>query len=233
MPGVQNHKSSYRDDVTVEGWREIQRYIENGGAYAGLCAGAYLATARFEYRDPDTGNVKNLESTLAAFEGKACGPIAQYTNPNRERHIWADHAVAKLAFNRAAGFSGEGAACYSLGPWLELPPEIAARPDYKIIARFADVPGQPVALASRKMGKGIALFSGVVAEISGTDMGSFNAQHTMQAYPQDENRRAGYAFAAALAAHEPARARTWDIMMAELKRAPSFGCGNSGSKPAL
>jgi glutamine amidotransferase-like uncharacterized protein len=226
MPGVQDHKSSYRDDVTPEGWRRVREYIERGGAYVGICAGAYLATARFRYFDTATGATRNLHSPLAVFEGVAVGPIPQYTNPNGERHKWAEHAVARLAFNEAAGYKGEGAACYSLGPYLTLPPEIEKRADYKIIARFADVPGAPIALASRRLGKGVAVFSGVVPEISGQDMESFERQYTVQAYRQDADVRAGFAFARALAAEEAGRARVWDAIVSEIKRAgPASGPG--------
>jgi glutamine amidotransferase-like uncharacterized protein len=221
MPGVHNHQSSYRDDVTPQGWRKIENFIRGGGAYVGICAGAYLATARFQYCDPDTGVTRVIHAPLPAFEGEAFGPIPQYTYANGARTRWSDHAVARLAFNRAAGYEGEGAACYSLGPYLTLPPGTASRPDYKIIARFADVPGAPIAIASRRIGKGIAVFSGVVPEISGLDMDSFNRQGTMTLHHDCRDRAAAQAFAAALAAKEPERARTWNAIVREIER-PKF-----------
>ena len=219
MPGVQDDSRSYRDLVTLDGWNRIRAYIEEGGAVVGLCAGAYLATANFEYLNYANGELRKLYSPLDIFEGKAFGPIPQYTNTSgRPGHKFANHAVARLAFNEAAGYRGEGAACYALGPYLTLPPEIAARPDYKIIARYADVPGQPIAIASRRVGKGVAVFCGVVPEVSGADMPAIDQRLTYAAFNRDEDVAAGQAFAQALAAHEDGRRRTWEILVAEIGR---------------
>lgn len=208
MPGVKNESRSYRDLVTDKGWRTISDYIEKGGIYVGLCAGAYLATELFHYHDKQNNIHRTIKPTLKIFEGTARGPIDEYTQVIDWGNEWATHAIARLSFNEAAGYKGEGRACYTLGPCLTLPPEIEQRPDYKIIARYADIPGTPIAIASRHFGQGKAIFCGVVPEVSSRDVPlTVDIPHIKGA--QDFARR--------LHPYEKQRARTWNALVNEIK----------------
>lgn len=212
LPGVQDDSQTYRDRLTPETCGAIASYVEKGGTSIGLCAGAYISARRFHYTNRINGLKKTIDSPLAFFDGEAFGPIARYSRSGDDSHRWSNHAVAHLAFNEAAGHHGEGRACYALGPWLELSDEARKDPDYRIIARYADVPGTPVAVASRKIGKGKAVFCGVLPEISGLDM-----PHTSERMsPGAPHLDAGRAFARDLARHEAARQKVWNALLAEI-----------------
>lgn len=212
IPGVQRASSSYREGLGQKGGQKIRQWVKNGGTAIGLCQGAYLLTKKFQYADKYSGVTRVIHSPCGIFEGVAHGPIHDYTNRQDLENPFADHHVAKLEFNDAA----KGAACYAHGPWLELP-ENASPEEYQVIARYADIHKQPIAIAKRQFGKGKAVFCGVVPEISGEEMGAVDSRLISGNTPNAHHLRTGILFAQNLAAHEAERQKTWDRLIAEIK----------------
>jgi biotin--protein ligase len=70
--------SPYAQKLNGEGNRRIRDYVENGGKYLGLCAGAYYAGAHVEFAQ-GTKNEIIAERELGFFPEKVVGPaLAEY-----------------------------------------------------------------------------------------------------------------------------------------------------------
>lgn len=216
IPGVSRASDAYRNSLGERGGKAIKRWVREGGIAVGLCQGAYLLTRKFEYADKFSGQVKIIHPSSGLFPGVARGPVREYTNFSEVKNPFIDHAVAKLEFTDGA----KGAACYSHGPWLEISEQVDPA-KYRIIARFAEVTGNPIAIASRRYGKGKAVFCSVVPEISGIEMARSDARLTRKNTPQAEHLRTGILFAQKLAAHEAERELVWNRLMAELRIRPA------------
>lgn len=212
IPGVRKASSAYRNGLGFDGGQKIKDWIAAGGKAAGLCQGAYLLTEKFQYADKYSGVTRFMHSPCGVFEGIAHGPVAKYTNRQNLDNPFIDHHVAKLTFNDAA----TGAACYAHGPWLELS-DNADPAKYDIIARFAEVHGNPIAMAASKYGKGKAIFCSVVPEIAGGEMAKIDDRLLSANTPNAEHIRTGIRFARELAAHEKERQTVWNRLMAEIK----------------
>lgn len=64
---------AYLSRLGREGCAHIYRYVAGGGAYLGICGGAYFAAQEIDYRAPDGGRIAGLDR-LGLFPGLAKGP---------------------------------------------------------------------------------------------------------------------------------------------------------------
>jgi len=207
IPGVQRASATYRNGLGLAGGNAIKEWIRQGGTAVGLCHGAYLLTEKFQYADKFSGVTRLIHSPCGVFEGMAYGPISDYTDRQNLDNPFIDHHVAKLQFNDASF----GAACYAHGPFLKIDPKSNSN-DYSVIARFADIRDNPVAIASRKYGKGKAIFCSVVPEVMGAEMGSTD-ERFISRVPFYET---GIKFSKELQKHETERAHVWNKLTNEL-----------------
>lgn len=208
IPGVSSKSSSYRNSLMHDGGGKIKDWVKQGGTVLGFCQGAYLLTEKFQYADKISGVTHIIHSPCGIFKGMAHGPIREYTDRNDLHNRYADHRVAKLEFNDAA----RGASCYVHGPWLEP----AQDEKIKIIARYAEIPGKPVAIAVKTFGKGKAIFCGVEPDVTGFPTSTMDEKN-VSAGKDAQMYRTAVRFARELAKEEPLRKLTWDRVIAELK----------------
>ncbi len=108
MPGGDAGKAI--DALGSEGIDEIRRFVESGGGYVGICAGAYLASDRITWYGVD------LDYPLDLFSGVAIGPLEELAVPG---HFgWTD-----VRFDgthpAAGGVTGVVTAYYFDGPRFE------------------------------------------------------------------------------------------------------------------
>lgn len=211
IPGVRRASQAYREKIGDKGGKAIKNWVKNGGTIVGLCQGGYLLTKEFRYKDKYSGETRVIRPSTGIFQGVAFGPVHEYTSWDERENPFADHRVAKLAFNDAAA----GAACYAHGPWLEISAKAKAH-EYNIIARYDDIKDKPVAIATRHYGKGKAIFSGVVPEISGLDIPGMDDRLAAGASIEAAHAQTGADFARKLAAHEPGRRVVWNRLISEI-----------------
>ncbi|MCB9991130.1 MAG: hypothetical protein H6867_07090 [Rhodospirillales bacterium] len=213
IPGVKRTSQHYRHRLGYEGGVKIKNWVKNGGTAVGLCQGAYLLTKTFKYTDKHNNKaVRTIHPSTGIFEGTAYGPVEDYIDWEERENPFIDYNVARLEFNDAA----RGAACYDHGPWLKLSDSAEAE-EYNIIARFSDIKDKPIAIASRRYGKGKAIFSGVLPEITGHAMASIDEDSIPKHTPNRHHFTTGIRFAKKLAAHEEQRQLVWNRLMAEIK----------------
>ncbi|PIS03174.1 MAG: hypothetical protein COT85_03900 [Chlamydiae bacterium CG10_big_fil_rev_8_21_14_0_10_42_34] len=130
---------------------QLRTFVEQGGTYLGICAGAYYgcATVDFERGHP----LEVYESReLCFFKGSAVGPvygkgIFDYRSEKGARLAKIGTEVGTFDVYYKGGCTFEGDLSH-----------------VKILARYLDLPNQPPAIIECKVGKGKAILSGVHIE---------------------------------------------------------------------
>jgi|AntRauTorcE11897_2_1112592.scaffolds.fasta_scaffold01344_7 glutamine amidotransferase-like uncharacterized protein len=134
----------YCEKLNGAGNQQINDYVHNGGAYLGICAGAYYACARLDWL-PKVERAKiNGPRELAFHAGSASGPIRDYICQQDYDHIW--DGVARLSWQ-----GEEIKSLYRAGPLFE------AEQGEATIAHYADLKGTPPAIMQCTVGKGQAV----------------------------------------------------------------------------
>lgn len=138
----------YCEKLNGAGNAAIRRYVEEGGAYLGICAGAYYACRRIEWAQDEQHQAIIGERELGFFAGTAIGPVYSFLEDQNLSKSWDNCARLGTRF-------GESVAYYSAGP-VFIPDEDS---HHETLASYLDIDGQPAALVSIAVGKGRALLS--------------------------------------------------------------------------
>lgn len=151
MPGGKD--KPYHAALQGEGCRRIRRFVENGGGYLGICAGAYFGAKNIEF---DLGFPLEVceERQLAFFPGKAVGPAFgkgtfDYDSQKgaRAAKLKSGYGEFHVYYNGGCTFEGSFSTC-------------------KVLAWYADLPRSPPAIVECSIGKGKAILSGVHLEMT-------------------------------------------------------------------
>lgn len=141
----------YHRDLSGAGNQKIAAFVEAGGGYLGICAGAYYGCAAIDFERGHPGEI--IESReLSFFAGTAVGPaygLGKY-DPSSE----AGARSARVQFANT-----EFDVYFNGGPTFR-----GADPRSRVVARYADLPDQPPAILHSCIGAGWALLSGVHLE---------------------------------------------------------------------
>jgi len=152
MPG--GWAPNFIADLHPKGESKIREFVRAGGAYLGVCAGAYFAC------DHVVWDGKRYDYSLDLFAGGAVGPI-------REIAPWPGFALTKIVFSEAARWFAPDAAVhwtlYYGGPYFVNVQEAGGT----VLARFV-LNGQP-AIIEVPFGKGRVVLMSPHMEI---DVGS-------------------------------------------------------------
>jgi biotin--protein ligase len=149
LPGGRDRP--YHAAFLGEGNRRIRTFVENGGIFVGICAGAYYGCSAVEFEKGLALEVCETRE-LSFFPGKAVGPAYG-------KGIFAYDSEQGARAARLTEEQGEFTAYYNGGCTFE-----GDFTGVKILARFADLPGQPPAVIECSIGKGKAVLSGVHLE---------------------------------------------------------------------
>jgi glutamine amidotransferase-like uncharacterized protein len=132
----------------------LRRWVEAGGVYLGLCAGAYYGCAKLDFAGRD--GVIAGKRELGFLKGTAVGSISDLA-PLYDFSL-KSAAVADLITNNG----DPAAAFYHGGPFFEFEDD----PKVKVLARYASVKNEPPAIIECAAGSGRAILSGVHPEVS-------------------------------------------------------------------
>ena len=145
----------YVKALAGQGNQEIKKYVEQGGEYLGICAGAYYGSREVQFAVGTPLEVIGPRE-LNFFPGIAKGPaLAPYDYKSNS----GSRAARILVSN---GGLKEKAVVYFNGG-----PEFIADPNsqnFKIIARYEDLPENPPAIVEISVGSGAVILSGVHLE---------------------------------------------------------------------
>ena len=143
------------------GNQNIRAFVEDGGTYLGICAGAYYACRAIEYhkgREDAICGDRELSFTKAIARGSLPDLAPYYDLTLASAAIasisLADSEKVKVFYHGGPAFVGTGA-------------------DEEIIARYNDIEGSPAAILRTDVGDGQVILSGVHLEVSPDDFAKY------------------------------------------------------------
>ena len=140
MPGgASRYKSAKLDG---EGSQIIKHYVENGGRYLGICAGAYMGCEQTHWAPGEQHEIVTANE-LAFFPGRAVGPVSQFGRGDNYNATQA--RVVKL------NYEGKCVDSLYMGGCTFVP---ESHEGYEVVATFTDVPEQPAAIVRGEFGNG-------------------------------------------------------------------------------
>jgi biotin--protein ligase len=152
FPGGED--SSYEELMKGQGNQRIREFVENGGFFLGICAGAYYGCKRIEF-DMETGSRIEETRELGFFDGVAWGPLFNPYIENSHQGASAEPLQINEKFFEKADF--EPVVAYYNGGCGFRP---SAKSEAKILAWYKNKPEIP-AIVQCQVGKGTALLSGI------------------------------------------------------------------------
>lgn len=144
----------YCEKLNGAGNTNIRTYVEDGGIYVGICAGAYYGSRALAWAEDNPEKSICGRRELDFFPGTAVGPVKTFLGGGD----WQTHAAAVNLVSRRGLISPS---LYWGGPVL-IPEETAD--GYEVLARYADLDGQPAALVQCQIGKGTAFLAATHVE---------------------------------------------------------------------
>ncbi|KAI8804739.1 biotin-protein ligase [Cladochytrium replicatum] len=154
----------YVRDLTPTGaTRRIREYVRSGGAYLGICAGAYFAAERVEFERGRDGYEVTGARELAFWPGTARGsafPGFVYDSEDGARAVGLT-----LSGEIAAGEAGPRLDVYhNGGPYFVQDAAASSEVSTKTLASYTELPSNPPAIVECMFGKGRAILTGVHVE---------------------------------------------------------------------
>lgn len=145
----------YTKKLNGHGNRIIRQYVENGGIYLGICAGAYYGCADIEFQKNTPDQIcENRE--LKFINGTAIGCLPEITKKPYDQTLKSADITTINVNEKTIPTLYWGGCMFN----------IPITSDASIIARYNDLDASPPAIISRKIGKGLAILSGVHFEVS-------------------------------------------------------------------
>ncbi len=141
----------YHEDLQGTPNANIRRWVEAGGAFLGICAGAYYGAAEVQFEKGQPLEVTGKRE-LAFFPGKASGPVYGLGRFEYESEAAAAAADMEILGKRLHVY-------YNGGCHLENVDDHAA--NVTVFGRHLDHADTPVSVVGCQVEKGRALLSGV------------------------------------------------------------------------
>ena len=204
LPGIIGEISPYSDQLPLSSLHEISDFVgRNNNVMMTLCAGSYFISRQTVYV-PDHGAAKGRHSLAPMFNGVARGPVPGYGRASTDNCRFDDVIAVPVRFKDEHGTWDSAKICYGNGPALY--PDDAGHPDVEILARFADIPGEPVAILRQSFGAGSIYMSCVVPDIAYQHI---EAERGHESARQLMNE---------LKEHEPGRQKLWTTLTNRMKQ---------------
>lgn len=178
MPGGADEP--YAELLGDKGACIISDYVQGGGAYYGICAGAYYACDRFEFNKGLSSEICR-ERPLKFFKGKAVGSLLDFA-PAYD--LTLDSAavtrVSLLNDGDGAKHESEYSSYYHGGPVFV---DLEDDRDIEVLGYYTDLPAnQNAALLYKPFGKGRVVLCSFHPEVSAED---FETRLQNENNPQD------------------------------------------------
>lgn len=163
LPGIVGEISPYTAQLDATALKEIHDFVTlKPNVMLTVCAGTYFVSRETVYdtgRSPPRGKI----SLAPFFNGAAKGPVSTYGRSADLMSDFDDVVVVPVHFKNARGKWEATQTCYGNGPALY--PDDPDDATIDIMARYADVAGNPAALLRQSFGKGAVYLSCILPEI--------------------------------------------------------------------
>ncbi len=170
----------YAEKLNGAGNRIIRAYVEKGGAYLGLCAGAYYGCAALDWARASDDEIAGPRE-LAFFPGTAEGPVNDFIGNNSFKDSW--HAAPEVFYDDGA-IKIKTKIHYN-GGCVFIPS--AAGSGFTVLARYTALPGQPAAIVECRAGAGKAILCGPHIENTGDGLLRRLHRHRNPAYEREKS----------------------------------------------
>jgi glutamine amidotransferase-like uncharacterized protein len=190
----------YAEKLNGAGNKAIRKYVEEGGVYLGICAGAYYGCAALQWAagtDQHIGGPREL----AFFPGTAVGPILDLIEEGDITKSWRAAPEITWDDDKAAL---ETHVFYEAGP-VFVPS--GDHDDYKVLARYSTLPGKPIAIVECSVGTGKAILCGPHPDSTASDLERRLYRHRDPSYEWNES------VAHALRPHETQGRQLWSMLL--------------------
>jgi len=132
----------------------LRKWVERGGVYFGICAGAYYGCSSIDFHGDNFETAGKRE--LGFLNGRGVGSI-------KELAPLYDFSLSSAAVCKIRMRDGEMAgAFYHGGPFFEIDTDA----DAEVLGRYETVTGKPAVIVESAVEKGKAILCGVHAEVS-------------------------------------------------------------------
>ncbi|HEX2579300.1 MAG TPA: BPL-N domain-containing protein [Rhabdochlamydiaceae bacterium] len=145
----------YHEALDGQGTSKIRKFVEEGGSYLGICAGAYFGAEAIEFEKGGNSEVC-AQRSLAFFPGLAEGP-AYGKNKYRVDGLQGIEA-ARVSWKGDHFHVYYNGGCQFIGAH-----EV---PGVSVLSSYLELEGDPAAIISAEVGKGKVILSGVHFEYS-------------------------------------------------------------------
>lgn len=163
LPGIVGEISPYTAQLEAAALKEIHDFVAlKPNVMLTVCAGTYFVSRETIY---DTGRMppRGKISLTPFFNGVAKGPVSTYGRPADTMSDFDDVVIVPVRFKNAQGQWENTQTCYGNGPALY--PDDCNDATIDIMARYADVAGNPAALLRQSFGRGAVYMSCILPEI--------------------------------------------------------------------
>ena len=137
----------YCEKLNGKGNHAIKEYVENGGNYLGICAGAYYACREIEWAK-NTGQEITGRRELGFIDCKAVGPVYDFIENGDVNSSWDNVTTLETK-------DGQCSVIYKGGPLFF----DTGNPDIKTLGYYKDLPENPAAVIYTQVGKGNVILS--------------------------------------------------------------------------
>lgn len=138
------------------GNRMIRQFVEDGGAYLGICAGAYYACSQLKFAENIEGFEIKGDRELKFYKGCAYGPVMEYIQDADILKSWDCASEIEYA--------GETFQCvYRGGPYFD------EGYGERVVVRYSALKHKPAAVIEVEVGKGLAILCGPHLEYRSKD----------------------------------------------------------------
>ena len=159
-----------------KGCNEIKNFVQQGGNYLGICAGAYFASNSIAFDLDGPLEVKG-ERYLKFSDGEACGPINKlfvYSSDPNEAHLNALSARICLVETQKEYFTYLNGGCYFNGMNLINVESLAEYVAFNPSDNILEAKDNKIAVFNCNIGLGKCLLSGVHFEFDVNNMVNLN-----------------------------------------------------------
>lgn len=163
----------YCKKLNGKGNQNIRAFVENGGTYLGICAGAYYGCRAIEFHKGRSDEILG-ERELAFTDAVAYGSLSEIAPPYDDTLKTAAITQLLLSDGRAIHAYYHGGCAFRIG-----------KDSSKVLARYAMLDSQPPAVISNQVGHGRVILSGVHLETSAYDV----ARHPAPSAPEEQRRQ--------------------------------------------
>ena len=137
----------YCEKLNGDGNHLIRKFVNDGGSYLGICAGAYYGCHVLNWNHNEISGNREL----AFYDGSAIGPIYEWVENKDDiyKGSWKHSATLDIGNNATIK------TLYNGGPYFTEPED----DNSYVVARYADLPNTPPAIIGGTYGQGKYILS--------------------------------------------------------------------------